>query len=258
VTRTPEPPPAPATNSRPRLRRGWLRAAVALLVVALATLGALWFFCWRLPVGTGPAGPPVLRPAFAAPWSTRPVLLVGLGDSIMAGFGASPGLAYFERLARNPPSEFADLTGISLTTVFPQLRVTNLAISGSTSLQHVRGQLPRLPVQPTNVLGIVVLTTGGNDIIHNYGKTRPIEGAMFGATRAQAQPWIRNFEQRLENMIAEIQRRFPGGCQIFLANIYDPTDGVGSARVVGLPPLAGRAGSAGRLQPGAGRLRRPP
>jgi hypothetical protein len=33
-----------------------------------------------------------------------------------------------------------------------------------------------------------------------------------------------------------LEARFPGGCHIFLARIYDPTDGVGSARRVGLPP----------------------
>ena len=29
--------------------------------------------------------------------------------------------------------------------------------------------------------------------------------------------------------------RFPGGCEIFLGNIYDPTDGVGNAVLSGLP-----------------------
>jgi lysophospholipase L1-like esterase len=231
---TPQPQSAP--QPRARARRAVLSVAGVLGAVALLTMLGIWFFCWRLPVGGGPAGPSVLRATFTAPWSKQPVLLVGMGDSITAGFGASPGLSYFERLARNPTNEFPEMEGLSLAKVFPALRTTNLAVSGSTSLQHMRGQLPRLPVQPTNVLGLVVVTTGGNDIIHNYGKTRPIEGAMFGANLAQAQPWIRNFERRLEDMIQSIQRCFPGGCHIFLANIYDPTDGVGSARVVGLPP----------------------
>lgn len=59
---------------------------------------------------------------------------------------------------------------------------------------------------------------------------------MYGATLAQAQPWIAAFEGRLEEMVHLLGERFPGGCQIFLANIYDPTDGVGTARTVGLPP----------------------
>jgi hypothetical protein len=79
------------------------------------------------------------------------------------------------------------------------------------------------------------MTTGGNDIIHNYGSTPPREGAMYGATLAQAKPWIANFEKRLDEMIDIFNERFPGGCQVFLADIYDPTDGVGDAANAGLP-----------------------
>jgi hypothetical protein len=35
--------------------------------------------------------------------------------------------------------------------------------------------------------------------------------------------------------LKEINARFPGGCYIFLANIYDPTDGVGDIHRAGLP-----------------------
>ena len=44
------------------------------------------------------------------------------------------------------------------------------------------------------------MTTGGNDLIHDYGRSP-----------------------------------FPGGCKIFLADVYDPTDGVGDAHNAGLP-----------------------
>jgi len=33
--------------------------------------------------------------------------------------------------------------------------------------------------------------------------------------------------ERLHAILNQVQRRFPGGCEIFLANIYDPTDSVG-------------------------------
>ena len=116
-----------------------------------------------------------------------------------------------------------------------ELSATNLALSGSTSLSHLKMGLARLKVQPTNILGLVVITTGGNDIIHNYGTTLPKEGAMYGASLAQAKSWIDNFEKRLESILSEIEGRFPGGCHIFLANIYDPTDGLGDAEKAGLP-----------------------
>jgi hypothetical protein len=80
------------------------------------------------------------------------------------------------------------------------------------------------------------MTTGGNDLIHNYGRTPPREGAMYGATMEQARPWIEAFDNRLTAMLDRLNECFPGGCQVFLANIYDPTDGVGDAERAGLPP----------------------
>jgi lysophospholipase L1-like esterase len=161
--------------------------------------------------------------------------LVGLGDSVTAGFGARKGYGYFDRLVKNPPDEFIDLNGICLSAVMPKLQFTNFAISGSTSLEHVERELPRLAMISSNVLGIVVITTGGNDLIHNYGRTPPRDQAMYGADWEKARPWIDNFQQRLDLMISQIEVRFPGGCQIFLANIYDPTDGAGDIERTGLP-----------------------
>jgi hypothetical protein len=42
--------------------------------------------------------------------------------------------------------------------------------------------LPKLEKAGPETLGIVVLTTGGNDLIHSYGRNPPVEGAMYGAT----------------------------------------------------------------------------
>lgn len=163
------------------------------------------------------------------------MLLVGLGDSVTAGFGARKGYSYFDRLVQNPADEWSDLRGLCLSKVYPHFTHTNLAVSGSTSLEHAARQIPRLPHADTNTLAIVVFTTGGNDLIHSYGKMPPKEGAMFGATWEQAQPWITNFESRLEQSLEEIARAFPSGCHIFIGNIYDPTDGTGDARNAGLP-----------------------
>lgn len=80
-----------------------------------------------------------------------------------------------------------------------------------------------------------MLTTVGNDIIHSYGRQPPKEGAMYGASFDQAKPWIENYQQRLSKILDEIEIRFPGGCEIFLGNIYDPTDGVGNAVLSELP-----------------------
>ena len=59
---------------------------------------------------------------------------------------------------------------------------------------------------------------------------------MYGATFFEARDWISNFSRRLFEIIDQIESRFPGGCRIFIANIYDPTDGVGDTFNAGLPP----------------------
>jgi lysophospholipase L1-like esterase len=162
-------------------------------------------------------------------------LFVGLGDSVTAGFGARKGYSYFDRLAKNPVDEFPEMNGICLASVFPKFQFTNLAVSGSTSSEVLSRQLNSLTTNAPDVLGIVVMTTGGNDIIHNYGHTPPREEAMYGASLDEAKPWVENFRRRLDSMLEQINSRFPGGCEIFLANVFDPTDGLGDADRAGLP-----------------------
>jgi len=187
--------------------------------------------------GSGPAGPAVSRDAFTKPWSDRHIELLGMGDSITAGFGVSDRpLAYFNRLERNPENEFPEMEGIALSRVLPNVRSKNLSMSGSTSIECLDDQLPLLKTASADWFGIVVITTGGNDLIHNYGHTPPREGAMYGATMEEAGPWIENFEKRLHTIFDVLNARYPGGCYIFLANIYDPSDGVGDPSIVFMPP----------------------
>src|SRR5689334_19218398 len=93
------PPAALATRPSRRRRRLLVLGGIGLALV-LATLGYR-HFCLERPVGSGPAGPAVPAASFAKVWSTRSVVLVGMGDSITAGYGASPGHGYFDRLVRN-------------------------------------------------------------------------------------------------------------------------------------------------------------
>jgi lysophospholipase L1-like esterase len=223
---------APTLKSRKRIRSVRLVVIAVICVVAAVLVRRFWF---TLPVGEGPAGSAVPREMFQTVWTSRPVLLVGIGDSITDGFGASEGHSYFDMLISNPADEFPEMKGICLGSVLPNLKSLELAVSGSTSIHHLTSQLARLEVQPPEVLGLVVMTTGGNDIIHNYGHSPPQEGAMYGATFEQARPWIAAFDERLKSMLDRIEQCFPGGCHIFLANIYDPTDGVGDATRAGLP-----------------------
>jgi hypothetical protein len=223
-------------GGRRKLLGRW-RLVVLAFVGALVVAGALVYRHYWLarPVGEGPAGPTVPRKPFRKPWTTRPILLLGIGDSITRGFGATEGHGYFDMLVANPSDERPDLADINLSMVFPNLQAENLAVSGSTSLQHIDVIRERLEARPADTLGIVVMTTGGNDLIHNYGRTPPREGAMYGATFNQAKPWIANFQTRLDEMLDLLDDRLPGGCHVFLADIYDPTDSVGDAPNAGLP-----------------------
>ena len=206
-----------------------LRTAVFLAVLAVPASGA-WFLVQPLlppTVGKGPAGPEVPLEPFRRPWNEGRVVLLGLGDSITRGFGAAGGHGYFDLLAKNDDERHPDLKGRELRAVFPRLQTRNGAVSSSVSADHLKRQLPRVEPYPPEVTGVVVLTTGGNDVIHDYGRHPPRDGAMYGATLPQAQPWIDGFRSRLRELLQGIQSKFPGGCQIFLANIYDPTDGAG-------------------------------
>jgi lysophospholipase L1-like esterase len=181
-----------------------------LFCLVLAVPGYYWFFLAR-PVGAGPAGPSVPSEPFQQVWSERHILLLGWGDSITAGFGMKTGYGYVERMLDNPPDELDDMKGICLRKVLPNITVQNISISGTTSLEHRQWIDSRLETQPDDIFGLVVMTTGGNDLIHFYGQRPPKEGAMYGATLELAKPWIENFRTRLDEMIVLITEKFPGG-----------------------------------------------
>jgi lysophospholipase L1-like esterase len=208
------------------------------VIVGLVLIGATAAyieFHFHLPEGEGPAGPLVPLEPFERPWTNRKVLLLGVGDSVTAGFGSRRGHSYFERLIANPADEFADMQDRCLSRVLPNLLTRNFAVSGSTSLQHLQGLRDKFDEQPDEVFGLMVMSSGGNDLIHWYGRTPPREGAMYGATLEEAEPWIANYEKRLEELFALLKPRFHGGCLIFIADIYDPSDGQGDPESAWLP-----------------------
>ncbi|QDT02796.1 GDSL-like Lipase/Acylhydrolase [Rubripirellula lacrimiformis] len=219
---------------RPSLRRRLMLLAGVMFIVGVPVYIELTF---RRPIGSGPAGPSVDAAEFDAPWTERSIKLVGIGDSITRGLGAkNTSHTFFQRLRTNPPDEYQDMVGKSLSSVLPNLSAENFAVSGSTSLDHADVIANQLPTHSGDTFGLVVMTTGGNDLIHSYGRRPPAEGAMYGATTEQAESWIKSFRTRLETMMVGITEKFPAGCEIFLADIYDPTDGVGDAPSIFLPP----------------------
>ncbi|MEM6469279.1 MAG: SGNH/GDSL hydrolase family protein [Planctomycetota bacterium] len=214
-------------------RRQRILIAIALVFIP-GTFAYIEFYLKR-PVGEGPAGPAVDAKAFQETWTEENVQLVGIGDSITAGLGArSPRHTFFNRLIRNPSDEYEEMDGICLSAVLPQLASENFAISGSESMTHLEVIQETVPVYE-QAYGIVVMTSGGNDLIHSYGRSPPRECAMYSATLEQAEPWIDSFQVRLRKMFDAITLKFPLGCEIYIADIYDPTDGVGDAPSIFLP-----------------------
>ncbi len=116
-------------------------------------------------------------------------------------------------------------------------------------MTHLEVIESKLSVHPTEVFGLVVMTSGGNDLIHSYGRSPARECAMYGATLAQAEPWIAAFRTRLGVIFDKIAACFPGGCEIYIGDIYDPTDGVGDAPQCVSARLAGWISYPCELQP---------
>ena len=73
-------------KNRGRRRFRWRANIVVILLLILCGGGYYWFFLAR-PAGSGPAGPNVPQEPFQTVWSERQILLLGMGDSITAGFG---------------------------------------------------------------------------------------------------------------------------------------------------------------------------
>ncbi|HPO16597.1 MAG TPA: SGNH/GDSL hydrolase family protein [Candidatus Hydrogenedentes bacterium] len=209
---------------------------LAFLSIVAGIIVFIYYFWLALPMGAGPAGPSVPKEPFTTVWTERPVILLGIGGNITNGYGAPKGKAFFDWLYANPPDEYPDMQGICLKSVLPKLKCFNVSISGTNSIQHEKVEVQSLQPFPKEIFGIVVMTTGGYDLHHWHGKKSPEEGAVYGATLEQAKPWITNFEQRLEQMIENITKLFPGGCHVFLGTIYDPSDGGNNPWWTGLRP----------------------
>ena len=227
------PNPQSEMSRKPRRRLYFLLATLVIVC-----FGTWFYFRYRVarPIGAGPAGPTVSASEFQSIWTERRVHVIGLGDSVTAGLGAAnPSHSYFNRILKNPDDEYDAMKGICLSAVVPNLTHENFAQSGTESKTHLDVIGNQIPEFDEEVYGIIFMTTGGNDLIHMYGQSPPRECAMYGATKLEAEPWIENFEVRLRSMLSQLAEKFPGGCEIYLADIYDPTDGVGDAPSIFLP-----------------------
>lgn len=219
-----------------RLRWRVILLLAGVVVVSCGYVGWRFYNAVRVrAMGDGPAGPAIAAAPFENKWHDGPVVFIGVGDSITRGLGANKEHTYYELLLQNDDAVYPDMAGRELVRVFELTETRNYAQDYSTSQEHIDRQLSRIPTYGPNVRGIVVLTSGGNDLIHDYGRSAPQDGAMYGCTYKQATVWCEALKGRLETLLLGLMDRFPGGCDIFFANVYDPTDGVGDPETMWLP-----------------------
>lgn len=216
----------------------WQAVGLVLLIMLIGTGFAFWrlrFVLMPPSMGSGPAGPSVPSESFETIWTDREVVLIGIGDSITNGFGAPTGQGYFKLLENNQDEIYSDMQNKDLKTVLLNLSSHNYSQDYTVTQEHIDGQLPMVNTFEQNVFGIILITSGGNDLIHDYGRSPAKDGALYGCTYEQALEWTENIKQRIDVLLQGLIEKFPGGCEIFLANIYDPTDGVSDPQLAGLP-----------------------
>lgn len=160
--------------------------------------------------------------------AAQTLAVIGFGDSVTVGYCASAGHSYVSLLIANDDASYPDFAGRDLRHRFAAVSLKNIAVNGSSSCDHG----PATIHQALSTAGltadrtVVLITLGGNDLIHPY-YCQPRECAAFCATVAQATPWAARFKDRVAAQIAALRAEAPGVVTVLLANIYDPTDGVG-------------------------------
>ncbi len=213
----------------------WRTILLCLLIITFSVgyAGCRFYNALRVrSMGVGPAGPTVSAAPFEKIWNEQEIVFWGVGDSITRGYGGPGGLNYFDLLVQNDNEMYPDLRGRDLSGVFPKLKARNIAVDYTISQEHIDWQLVKVPKYDDSVHGVIVLTSGGNDLIHDYGRSEPRHDAMYGCSYKQAQEWCEMLKGRLDTLLNGLMERFPGGCDIFFATIFDPTDGVGDPQTV--------------------------
>lgn len=221
----------------------WYQFRLRTLLLCLLIIFLFYgYFGWRLynavrtrPMGEGPAGPSIPAEPFQHKWLDKPVVFIGIGDSITRGLGAPMRLTYFPMLMHNDDTFYPDMAGKDLSHVVTIESSHDYAQDYTVSQEHIDRQLVKVPQYDQSVYGIVVITSGGNDLIHDYGRSEPRHDAMYGCTYEQAKEWCEMLKSRHQSLLTGLMEKFPGGCDIFFANIYDPTDGVGDPQTMMMP-----------------------
>ncbi len=175
---------------------------------------------------TADAGAPMRGHASVIPSTLRPMdaaRLIVMGDSISAGVGASRRTAtsYGALLGANDAARWPDAMSLDLAARFGHpVPVVNVAVGGATT-GSMRADQPgmlrtRLSL-PVRGHSVVVITIGGNDLQLAIISGNPEGGVLNSA--------INNIRQAVQFL--QDPANFPDGVSLYLAAVYDPSDGEG-------------------------------
>ena len=163
--------------------------------------------------------------------------VVGFGDSVTAGFCAYTGYGYVDLLVENKNADYPEYKKRDLTHHYGEVVLNNRAISGTTSCNYsaaaIRNAIASESI-PDADQTIVLTTLGGNDLIHDYSCDNPRECSAYCSTYADAATYAANYKARMKTFFEVFKTELPN-TDIFLANIYDPTDGVGDIENAPIP-----------------------
>jgi hypothetical protein len=162
--------------------------------------------------------------------SAAPTRVIYLGDSITAGYGVTSGEPYRDLLWANDSGMWPDYDSVDLTSSYPDLNeLIDVSVPGATTDTLVAGQLPDLSARlGDSVSGetIVVLTIGGNDL--QAAILTLLASSDPDAAAAELIDGVRDNMDTIVDYFDD-SARFPDGAYVYIANVYDPTDGVGQA-----------------------------
>lgn len=163
--------------------------------------------------------------------------VVGFGDSVTAGFCAYTGYGYVDLLVQNKDADYPEYKKRDLTHHYGDVILNNRAISGTTSCDYTASAI-RAAIGSESIPDadqtVVLTTLGGNDLIHDYSCNNPHECSAYCSTLADAQSYAANYKARMKTFFDVFKTELPN-TEIFLANIYDPTDGVGDIENAPIP-----------------------
>lgn len=151
-----------------------------------------------------------------------PTRVIFLGDSITAGYGTSDdSLAYTALLQENNAEAWPGYDDQTIPSLFPTVTEwIDVSRGGATTETELNNQLSQLSNKldyPATGPTIAITTIGGNDM----------QALILAGDDRDAE--MDAVQENLADIAAFFQNpgNFPDGAYLYLANVYDPSDGVG-------------------------------